>query len=458
VTSPISATNTDANNGPTPGICWIARSQPGREAGGARQTSSFADPRGRRPRSGPGATRRGCDRPWRGGRSPKSSVPGDAEQVRHRDVDAFFGEHRRRPVACSWFAGRRAWPGIARARGARVPPAGRSTPRPRRPSRSRSARSSASRVSFFTRRFPPAVAERMGEVDLAAELVEQIGRPVPPVTSFKNDLGCSPAAMTACSKRAGRRCRPWSPRGSHPRAAPDDDAPAPVCRSIPTYCRCLFHWGPPSSWSDWFCNPEVFHSRLHDEGGPHRCPSAHPPGRRREQSHRTDGPAPGPGRACGKRRCSPGSAARRRTAPRSRALVHDVRSRHSHCSPSGVGAGPHHPGPSRESGVALLHHIRALVPGNRIGPGGRGPWLCGSCSPWPRAWSSPSPSSGWPSLASLFVAREELVGSKRQAGARASRRTDRRSRSVLCHARVPGLASDGCCGTGLLGGRSPTWP
>jgi len=44
---------------------------------------------------------------------------------------------------------------------------------------------------------------------------------------------------------------------------------------------------------------------------------AHQPslGRRRERSRRTTG-STHPGRACGKRRCSPGSAARRRTAPR----------------------------------------------------------------------------------------------------------------------------------------------
>ena len=88
----------------------------------------------------------------------------------------------------------------------------------RRPSRSRSARSSASRVSFFTRRLPQLLPSGMGQVDLAAELFEQVGRPVPPVARFKDNLGVL----------AGGGHRPFegeqvvvvdlgSPRGSRPR-------------------------------------------------------------------------------------------------------------------------------------------------------------------------------------------------------------------------------------------------
>jgi hypothetical protein len=35
----------------------------------------------------------------------------------------------------------------------------------------------------------PVVAERMSQVNLAAELFEQVGRPVPPITRFNNYLG-----------------------------------------------------------------------------------------------------------------------------------------------------------------------------------------------------------------------------------------------------------------------------
>jgi hypothetical protein len=62
----------------------------------------------------------------------------------------------------------------------------------RRPRRKRSARSRASRSSFFTRRWPqpmaPVVAVRIGQMDLVTHLFEQIRAPVPAVGRLDDDV------------------------------------------------------------------------------------------------------------------------------------------------------------------------------------------------------------------------------------------------------------------------------
>ena len=54
------------------------------------------------------------------------------------------------------------------------------------------ARSWASRTSFLTRRFPQLFPERMGEVHVGAEVLENIGRPVPAIGGFEDHLGLGP--------------------------------------------------------------------------------------------------------------------------------------------------------------------------------------------------------------------------------------------------------------------------
>ncbi len=87
----------------------------------------------------------------------------------------------------------------------------------------------------------------MGQVDLATELFEQVGRPVPPIASFKNYLGVL----------AGSCHRPLEGEqvvvvdmtdfeGLAFGAAPDDDAPAPVQVDTDIFSS-LFHWGLPPS-------------------------------------------------------------------------------------------------------------------------------------------------------------------------------------------------------------------
>ena len=58
------------------------------------------------------------------------------------------------------------------------------TPSARRPMRSRSTRSVASRSSFFTRAVTPVVPERVSQVHGASALVDHVGGPVPAHTSL----------------------------------------------------------------------------------------------------------------------------------------------------------------------------------------------------------------------------------------------------------------------------------
>src|ERR1035441_1450075 len=97
----------------------------------------------------------------------------------------------------------------------------------------------------------------MGQVDLAAELLEQIGRPVPPVTSFKNYLGVLAGGGHRLLEREQVVVVDMADFESLAfGAAPDDHAPASV--QVDADVLLGLHLGPPSSWSDWFGNPEFF--------------------------------------------------------------------------------------------------------------------------------------------------------------------------------------------------------
>ena len=93
----------------------------------------------------------------------------------------------------------------------------------------------------------PAVAERVGEVDLAAQLLEQVGRPVPAVARLKDDLGVLAGGHDCLFERQKVVVVDLGHlEGLALGAAPDDDAPAPV--QVDTdILSLLFHWGLPPS-------------------------------------------------------------------------------------------------------------------------------------------------------------------------------------------------------------------
>jgi hypothetical protein len=84
-------------------------------------------------------------------------------------------------------------------------------------------------------------------VDLAAELVEQIGRPVPAVARLEDDLGVLAGGHDCLfeSEQVGV-VDLGHLEGLAFAAAPDDDAPAPVQVDTDIF-SLLFHWGLPPS-------------------------------------------------------------------------------------------------------------------------------------------------------------------------------------------------------------------
>ncbi len=122
----------------------------------------------------------------------------------------------------------------------------------------------------------PVVAERVGEVDLTADLLQPVDCPVPVVAVLDHHLG----ALAGCHHRllegnqvvVGDAGNLYVSLASLRRAI----TVRRRCKSIPTYCR-VCSTGSPSVVSGLVWKPRVCHSPPQDGGGSRHCvPSAFP--------------------------------------------------------------------------------------------------------------------------------------------------------------------------------------
>src|ERR1019366_231519 len=108
----------------------------------------------------------------------------------------------------------------------------------RRPSLKRSARSSASRVSFFTRRLPQLLPRGWARWTLQPSSSSRSVAQYQPYEASRTTSGCSPAAVTARSNASRSPLLTWLTSRVSPSLLRRTITLRRLCRSMPTYC-----WG-----------------------------------------------------------------------------------------------------------------------------------------------------------------------------------------------------------------------